>query len=233
MQIEISFSSGLNCLSLYSRQRSIEQYKSFQVAVPRQVLLTDLIKDMKKKLHTIPATVRFQVPHGTPFCFQERNPLRKEIRNYFELSFKPNCYRYTLAPLYAHESLPSALEPIDSPEPANLARSPSRSELDELNKSTLSSIRSSKDMDISDISPDVTMSEETTTIQTHTSIVSGNSSERRVHSRNSKRRNAKRSIGSTSSKTSSQEKNNKEPKQVPAKVANNPKVYSLGLKFVQ
>ncbi|XP_058824546.1 uncharacterized protein LOC131685101 isoform X2 [Topomyia yanbarensis] len=96
-------------------QRSIEQFKTFQVALPRQTLLADLIRDMKKMLHTAPVTAQFQEPVENPFRFQEREPFRKEVRNYYELTCKPNSYRHKFVPYYEPEPFP-VLEPINSPE---------------------------------------------------------------------------------------------------------------------
>lgn len=140
-------------------QRSLEQFKTFEIAVPKATLLSDLIKDMKKSLHTAPVTAHFQEPTENPFQFRECNPLRKEIHNYFALEVKPTSYRPKLEPFYAPEPFP-VLEPIKSPElphspepgPTPGSSRAAEAESETLNKSTASSSHTVKDMEISRIS---------------------------------------------------------------------------------
>lgn len=66
-------------------------------------------------LHTAPITTRIKEPTGNPFHFREKEPLRKEIRNYFGLTCTSDSYRYQYLPFYSPEPFP-VLEPISSPE---------------------------------------------------------------------------------------------------------------------
>ncbi|XP_055587739.1 tudor domain-containing protein 6 [Uranotaenia lowii] len=100
--------------SLY---RSIDQLKTFQVALPRQTLLSEIIKEMNEQLHTMQITDSVKRTNENPFRFQEREPLRKEIHKYFELYCNPFGYCHKMTTFYQPSSL---LEPIESPEPQNL-----------------------------------------------------------------------------------------------------------------
>lgn len=95
--------------------RSIEQFKTFEIAVPKSTLLSDLIKDMKKTLHIAPVTAYFEEPKENPFQFRELEPLRKDIHKYFEFECKPTSYHPQLMPFYSQQPFP-VLEPIRSPE---------------------------------------------------------------------------------------------------------------------
>ncbi|XP_055525207.1 RING finger protein 17 isoform X2 [Wyeomyia smithii] len=71
---------------------------------------------MKKMLHTAPITAQIQEPSRNPFNFREKEPLRKEIRNYFGLTCTSDSYRYKYLPFYTPEPFP-VLEPMNSLEP--------------------------------------------------------------------------------------------------------------------
>lgn len=174
--------------------RSIEQFKTFQIAVPRQVLLSDLIKDMRKMLHTVPVTAEFMEPQENPFQFRERDPLRKEIHNYFELSCKPSTSRHRTSTFYPQEPFP-VLEPIDSPEPVlpPLPEPPSTScsmKSSEggtggamvLNKSGTSSDHAVKDMDISSTTSSRPASPEEEQVIRHVPLGSADSTKSKIKS---------------------------------------------------
>ncbi|XP_058443250.1 RING finger protein 17 isoform X2 [Malaya genurostris] len=196
-------------------KRSIEQFKTFQVAVPRQTLLTDLIKDMKKMLHTAPVTAKFQEPDENPFRFREREPFRKEVRNFFELNYKPNSYQCKLVPYYQPDAFP-VLETINSPEPIQESRIESpiyesrRGAISrvgavstppvkqQINRSVFSSDDTLKD-DPSSKHNSSSKTPESSRIQRDSLIVeSGKSAEGRIKSSKNKRKNKK---GSNSRRT--------------------------------
>ncbi|XP_053682311.1 uncharacterized protein LOC128732899 [Sabethes cyaneus] len=202
-------------------KRSIEQFQTFQVALPRQTLLSDLIKDMKKMLHTAPVTVRIQEPTENPFRFREKEPLRKEIRNYFGLTHTSECYRYQYVPFYTQEPFP-VLEPVSSPELPQ-AREPEPFASSSRKPTTVVHKKGHRAKDL----PEVTVkeinktksdtgSEETKALRDHLSIGSEESEQRRIKKSNSKRKHKK---------TSRHEKHsNESPKTNPKPKARSPDV---------
>lgn len=186
--------------------RSLEQFKTFEIALPKATLLSDLIKDMKKSLHTAPVTAHFQEPTENPFRFRECNPLRKEIHSYFAFEVKPTSYRPKLVPFYTPEPFP-VLEPIKSPEiphspepvPIRLDNTPGSSKHDDeragevLNRSAASSSHTVKDMEISRISeePDNDAEKEQDLPREHLSVGSSKTTESRSKSKDKKRKTAK------------------------------------------
>lgn len=169
-------------------------------------MLSDLIKDMKKSLHTAPVTAHFQEPTENPFRFRECNPLRKEIHSYFAFEVKPTSYRPKLVPFYTPEPFP-VLEPIKSPEiphspepvPIRLDNTPGSSKHDDeragevLNRSAASSSHTVKDMEISRISeePDNAADKEQDLPRENLSVGSSKTTESRSKSKDKKRKTAK------------------------------------------
>ncbi|XP_065077075.1 tudor domain-containing protein 6-like [Ochlerotatus camptorhynchus] len=192
--------------------RSIEQLKTFQVVLPRQTLLTDLTRDMKKMLQTAPITANFQEPKENPFQFRELMPLRRDIHNYFTLDCNRNSYRHTVVPYFVPEPAP-VLEPIKSPETLHSPEAtPSAMEHDgskkpgfdweNLDKSTASSSHTVKEMDISKISDELENVEEVQFVEESLSLGSGKTTGSQTRTKKKKNKKGKDRSSHESSRSS-------------------------------
>ncbi|KAL1399532.1 hypothetical protein pipiens_008146, partial [Culex pipiens pipiens] len=179
-------------------QRSIDQLSAYQETPPRQTLLADHIREMKKVLTKVNVTVQYGEPRENPFRFREREPLRKEIHNYFELKCDPNAYHTKMLTYYEPQPFP-VLEPINSPEMVHAPPEDEPPSAAGLNHSSSSTNRTLKDMDISNHSSsplppatkELTPEDTRATARDHLSLASSGSADRRI--RNTPKKNHKKS----------------------------------------